>query len=167
MGALKLYELPGKFRLIEAEIDATDGELSPDLEKDLEAIQATLEEKAEAICAKRAEILGEVETLRKEVQRIENLARSRKKKAEWLTSYLKNTLEAMKIKNLKTPRFSVTVCGNAKPSVDFSGDIESLPSEWIVTTKHPDTQKAFEQWDAGEPVPEGFVIKLGTHLLIK
>lgn len=163
---LKLYELPAIWKHIQLAIDDAEGEMSSEVEADLDCLQADLEGKTRGICSLMRQMDAEADACLKEAVRLQAMASARQNNARRLRDYLLNILTAMDTQRVDAGTFKVSVCKNSRPSISWGRDFLELPAEFIRFTPSVDTQKAYEQWKAGEKLPDGFAVKQGHHLRI-
>lgn len=163
----KLYELPAIWSHIQLAINDADGEMSPKFETDLDQLQTDLEGKTRGICSLAVQMDAEADACLTEAVRLQAMARARQNTARRLRDYLLNVLQAMDVQRLDAGTFKVSVCNNSRPSISFDRDLLELPAEYIRFTPSLDTQKAYEDWKAGNQLPEGFSVRQGQHLRIR
>lgn len=104
---MKLYELTGEYRALEAAIDA--GEIPEDAIADtLEGLTGEVDEKIDSIISLIKEKRSFTEAIAKEVAELQKRQKSAEKKAEWLEGYISRALEAMGRDKFESPRHKVT-----------------------------------------------------------
>lgn len=132
----KLYELTGEMLEIQSMLDA--GEMAyDDLKDQIEATNAQYEDKCRAVLMMRQNALGAVSAIQSEIDRLTALKESPKRDAEWLESYLKESMIALEKDKLDLGIFKVTL---RKASVQLGEVDESkIPQEFFefipATTK--------------------------------
>lgn len=163
--SLKLYELPPAFAVLDSEIEAADGELSEALEGRLEALEATLEDRVDAVAVLVRQADLEASGYQAEIERLTARRRVAENRRDRLKAYLKRTLETLGRDRVNTARFSVRIQRNSAPSIRWGGSPNTIPEEFARVTVDLDGVKARRAWEAGE-LPDGFDVVLGTHLRI-
>ena len=126
---MKLYELTEAYRNI---YELEDEEL----QETLDVIQDAIEDKAVSIAKVIKNIDSDIDTLDKEIERLQARKTSMKKKRTNLKAFLKNAMECIGKKKLSTPIFSFNIQKNA-PSLIIN-DESKIPSEYFVISKDVD-----------------------------
>lgn len=165
-------ELLGVLNLIdaEAEADGNNGEISPRLEKMLQAIEAQLPTEIDGYVCVIRELLGYAEECREESNRLAVRAQAWENKATWLKSRILATMLAIGEKKIKTARNTVTVCNNGgKLPLHLPERIESVPEEYLTsrTIIEPDSEKIRRELEAGKDLEFARLGERGVHLRIK
>lgn len=164
---MKLYELANDYQAVMDELTETDGELTPDLEQRLAAIDAEIGPKVNGVCAMYETLLRQSEAAKASAERLTSLARSRSNAADNLKHYLKIQMERMGMAKHETDLFKVRVQASP-PSCNYFGKPEDLPAELRVVKVEPNKKAALAIWrEAPEKLPEGFQVTQGTHLRIQ
>lgn len=164
---MKLYEISTAIRQL-TDVDASDtGELAPDAEKQLDALGLLLEQKIDLVCRVIREQQAQAEVFRAEAQRLQARAAVHANAAERLKAYVKQALESLDMKSIKTELFAVRIQRNGQPSIKLECDPEKLPVEFQQFTCEPNRKAILEAWKA-DPVslPVGVTCEVGTHLRI-
>src|SRR5262245_37204780 len=141
---MKLYELPAAYESLMSRL--TDGEITPDLEAEIGALDQTLQDKTINICKIMQELGRQAESAKKEAERLEALSEVRIHATERLKEYLKTTLEALGMTKLETDLFKIRVCKNSRPSI--MADAYSLPKEYQRVRIEVDGVALYEAWKA-------------------
>lgn len=164
---MKLYELAPELRAV-AESTDENGELPPDLEAKLDALNLALEAKAGGLVALWRELLVEAEGLEAEKNRLAKMAQVRKNKAERMKAYLLHHLVAAGIDKVKTPLGTVGVRFASTPKVTCEQP-EDLPLPFLkVKTEYGvDRDAVLAAWQAGNPLPPGVTVERTRHLEVR
>ncbi len=162
---LRLYELPAAFRELDGLIDAMDGELPDDVGERLDALEATLEERTDAVCGLVREATVEADGYGAEIARLQALRIVAGNRAARLKTYLHGTLEALGRDRVDTGRFKVRVQRNSAASIRWTGDPDDLPDNLKRVTVELDGRAAQLALKSGT-LPDGFEVSIGTHLRI-
>lgn len=161
----RLYELPGLYYEVGRAIDEADGEVTPEIEGVLAALDATLEDKADGIASLAAEADAEAAYFDAELDRLRKRRDVATRRKESLKSYLHRTLMALGRDKVKGLRFTVRVQRNSAPSIRWTRDIDTLPEAFRRISVDVDGTAAREAWKEGA-LPDGFEAVVGTHLRI-
>lgn len=164
--ALRLYELPAAFAAWEAAVDERDGELHADAEAELDALELTLETKADAIAGLIREAELEAVYYGSEADRLTKRKRVATAKADRLKTYLKTTLKALDRPSIQTARFKIRVQSNSMPTIRWHGVYQDLPERFLRVEPSLDSAAALAELKAKGELPEGFEITKGDHLRI-
>jgi Siphovirus Gp157 len=167
MSEPKLYEIAGELVAINELLDETGGELTPEVEARLDLLTGDFDFKAERICqlidvtAGLATSAGEVE------KRARALRQARENKVAGLKRYLQQQMERAGRPKIHLPSFLVWTQWNGRPTIRWTQGTATLPPEYRRVTIEPDYDRAYNEWRAKVPLPEGFEVELGLHLRIR
>ena len=164
---MKLYELPPIWAEITRQIDEAEGEMSPEVEAQLDALELELEAKVRGICGLIRESLGEAEAIQEEIDRLGGLEHAATNNAARLKKYLLENFTRMGIDRVDAGIFKVSVCANGRPSIEWEGDMEPLPDCYRVVKESVNYQLAYEHLRASGVLPPGFTVTRGRHLRIR
>ncbi len=133
MRDLTLYERTAKLMELDRVIGDADGEITPEQEAEMEALAGSVNEKAEAVAAKRAELLATASVCEEEADRLTRRAKTLTARAKWLDGYLLAQLTLAGITKVQGERFTISRVLNppraivvADPPV-MRSDVEALP----------------------------------------
>lgn len=163
---MKLYELGDEMRAVHQLIADADGEMPPEVELQLDALQGQVEAKVNGLLALYKDEMSDGDALMKEAQALQERARVKINNANRLKAWLLNQLTAMGLKKVETLSGRVIVCKNSRPSIHFLGDVRFLPPQWTRTTVVLDTQAVYEHWKEFGQLPSDFAVEEGVHLRI-
>lgn len=161
---MNLYEID--YAIMQAYDDAVDpetGEIINDAALEaLDGLQMEFDRKAEGILLWIKNLTAEAEALKKEKQAFEERQRRAERKAESLKQYIANALHGEKF---ATDR--VAVWWRRSESVEFSGDVFSLPED-CLRFKDPEVNKAElkKRLKAGESY-DGAKLVQNQNMIIK
>jgi hypothetical protein len=122
-----LYEISDRFRSIFQQLEETEGEITPEIDAQLEAAEASLEEKAEAYCAFIRELEAEAEKFRNEEVRLATTRKSLANKAQGLKDRLLSAMKFVRVKKVKAGPFSPTIQKSSSKVV--VEDLDLIPEE--------------------------------------
>lgn len=152
----KLYELTEMYRNIQDLIN--DDEVGAEaLVEALNKIEGDINSKAENIAKILRAMDGDIETLKTEEKRLANRRRTLENKHKNLKNYLETQFKAMKIDEVKTPLFTISLQKNP-PSVNII-DENLIPEDFIKT----ETITSISRRDILEALKEGEEVP-GTEL---
>lgn len=163
--SMTLYHLPDAFKQLEHLIEQADGELTPELESTLDALQCTLQQKHDGICGLVRQFTADADAAKAESDRLAQLAQVRRNRADRLKRYLMETLQRLDMPGLETAHWKTQVA-KSPLAVSFHGDPGELPERLARVTIAPDCKAALEMHKSGELLPEGFSVKQSYHLRI-
>ena len=174
MAGLTLYELTDEWIAISEALEESGGELTPEIEAALEAIQGEFAAKAEGIVRliqaetnQAKQRAGLAAPFREEADRLQALATVNENKARSLKRYLQEQMQRLKMQRIETAWFKAWIQKNGRPSIEWTRDVRELPDIYRRETIEPDGTRIYEAWKAGTELPEGFRIDHGTHVRIK
>lgn len=163
---LRLWELADAVVEIGAELMDAGGELSPELEARLDAIDASFEGKVERVALYIRELEVTADAAAAEAKRLAAMAAARGGAAKRLKEYLKQNLERTGKQRVETDRVRLRLQKNSRPSITWARSIDDLPERYARITVALDGQRAYDDWKAGE-LPSSFTVETGTHLRIE
>lgn len=164
---MKLYEYPTWWKQLEHQADMAGEELPPELEAQIDALQADLADKVQALCCVIRTLQAEAAQAKVEAERLLSLAAVRERAVDRLKAYLLRTMQAMDCRQVKTPLFTVSVCQNSQFALTWTRPDELPPPEWCRTTVLPDFSLVRKSIELGGHCPDGFAVQRGHHLRIK
>lgn len=159
-----LYELTSDLRELQ-DIDFADAEES-DIEVIKDIIKSQIENKGTGIIAIIRNEESDIEGIKAEIKRLQDLKKSKENKIENLKKYTKECLEDADIKKVSTSLGNMTVRKNPA-SVDVL-DESLIPSEYKREVVEVKVDKKAILADLKEGVVvEGATLKISTSLMIK
>lgn len=164
---MKLYELPEAMEELADRIADNEGELTPEMEAQLDALAAQWSSKMDGVCTLIRRWLTQSEALSLEIARLQKLVSVREHAAQRLKDYLKSQMERAGMAKSETDLFRVRVQANSAPSIRWNGLSADIPEQFRRTTIELDSRAALEFWKSnGKILPPGFTVNQGTHLRI-
>ena len=161
----KLYELTDLLIRIDEHLEASEGELTPEIEELLDSTEGKLLDKVESICRYRQELRMQADGAKAEKARLTQLSKVRRAKADSLDRYLKMMLERMGRDRIETVHFKVRI-QQSPQSISWDGEPEEIPEAFRRTTHDVDGPAAKAYFKEHGKLPEGFVVSRGTHLRV-
>ena len=162
-----LYELAQELAVIHEELEASGGELTPYLEENLSRVEMGLEQKSEAIAKWIKNLNSDMDSLDKEIERLQLRKRSRDNVVARLKTYVKVCMEQAGIRKIDHPIFPIRIQNNSQPSVQIL-DPNAVPARFQIIPVEPeiDKKKIAEAHKNGEDVSAFAKVERGTHLRI-
>lgn len=159
-----LYELTSDLRELQ-DIDFTEAE-ETQIEQIKDIIKAQIDTKGTGIIAVIRNEESDIEALKAEIKRLQDLKKAKENKIENLKKYTKECLEDANIKKVSTSLGNMTVRKNP-PAVDVL-DENLIPSEYKREVVEVKVDKKAILADLKEGVVvEGAALKTSTSLMIK
>lgn len=164
---MKLYELTQDLAALEAKIEAGGGELTPELEKALDTIQGSIQEKVEHIVKWIQNLEAERSGLAEERDRLAKKAIRMADRIQWLRGYLHNCLKANHLMTIRTVIRTVSVVSS--PDAVVIENEAAVPVGYWGERKTPfiDLDRIRAEWLENRPVPGTRLEKDRTHLTIR
>lgn len=158
-----LFELSTKFAELLNMVD--EGYSIEELQDTLDSIQADMDTKVDNTVGLIRSVEADVETIDKEVKRLQELKRSKVNFVDRLKGYLQDALEVQDIKNYRTSKNYIYKRKNA-PSKDIV-DETKIPSEyWVSQAPKLNSKMLVDDLKAGKDIP-GTQLKQTVSLVVK
>lgn len=164
----KMYELSTELATINDEIITADGEITPDLERRLDAVNLDLTKKATGLRKWLAIIEGDEGALDEEIKRLQRIKKQNDNLHTRLKEYVKACMEIGDVKKLETPIGTFFIAKNP-PSVEIVVE-EMIPDEYkdeIPAQKVVNKKRVKEAWENGYEVTGTKYTTDKTNLRIK
>lgn len=156
---MKLYELSEIYNNI-IDLDLPEEELTTALQN----IDEQIEAKADNIAKVLRELEGQIETIKAEETRLKEKRKAIENKRESLKNYLKNQMEILDKKKIKTDLFSFNISRN-KASLKIL-DETKIPETYFTITRTPKKQDILEAYQEGK-LTEGIELEQTESLRIR
>lgn len=158
-----LYTISAEIEsVIENAVDAETGEiLDEELFESLDALEMEKEQLIEEVCLEIKNTESYAEALKKEKKAIADKQSAAERHVESLRKYVKFALNNEKLKTSK-----VSVSYRKSKSVEFSGDIASLPEDCVKVEKSVRKTELKKHLDEGEQF-DGATIVEKVNMIIK
>ncbi len=163
---MTLYAIPGYYAVWALEVEDNDGELTPELEAQLDEIQDSLANKGEAVCYLVRNATMEAEACREEAARWAARARVAENRAGRLKSFLATAMKAMGVDKLAAGNFKVGRRVNTVPSIRWLGAPEEIPAGYQRVKIELDGTVAQRAYKAGADMT-GFSVEHADVLTIR
>lgn len=156
---MNLYDLAVAYRRL-ADLDDEGFETA------LSQLEDRLEDRAESIVKLLRELHAAAAVYDVEEKLFAQKKQAAKARAERLMAYLSGALDTAGRSELRAGPFSLKFQDNP-PAVEIL-DTSTLPAEfWRHKEPEPDKAKLLLAWRAGDPLPEGVMIRQGRSLRIR
>lgn len=164
---MQLYKLTDEIALITDTIIDAEGEISPELERRLDATKIEFKEKSTAIAKWTFDIAGTEAALDEEIKRLQHKKKVAANLQERLKAYVKSCMERSGIFKIESPTVTLAIQRNP-PSIEIV-DEEMIPVSFknekiIISIDKAGIKSAIEK---GETVPGAKMITDKTHLRIR
>lgn len=163
---LSLYDITDALLAIEDELYENGGELTEELEARMDALEGSLDSKVDRICCMIQNNQRAAEAAKAEVDRMAALAKSRTRIADGLKAYVLAMLTRLERSKVDTDRFKVRVQNNSRPAIQWTRESNDIPEPYRRVVVQLDGDKAYQEYKTSKTLPEGFEVKLGSHLRI-
>lgn len=163
---MNLYTVPAEYQAWLLAVEDSDGEVTPALAARLDAIEGTLAEKADAVCALIRGARAEAATCRTEAAWWARKARVAEGRADRLRDLLLRAMAALSVPEVRGRRFTVVVRPAAVPRIRWAGEGE-IPEWCRKVTVELDARKAREGYLRGGAPMEGFAVDYPEYLTIR
>lgn len=166
MSTLTLYEIPDRLRVLEAQIIEAAGEITPEIEAELDALEEAFERKVEYIALLSREAKAEAAAVRQEEDRLAARRKAAENRERRLKDYLHACMTLAEVERVEGDRAKVRIQANSQPSIAWLGDDDAIPEAYRVVSVRPDLSRARDEHKAGAELPEGFQVTQGSHVRI-
>lgn len=163
-----LYTLTKELAEINDQLINAEGEISPELETRLDAVNLAVEQKSQGIRKWIAVIEGDTTVIDFEMKRLEKMKKIQDNLYERLKAYVKKNMEIANLNTIKTPIGTFTIAKNPD-SIEIVVP-ELIPDKFkkvIPEQKIPDKAAIKEAMQEGYDVPGAKLITDKTNLRIK
>ena len=134
--------------------DEETGEFDTALLERLNSIQESFEEKAQNVALVCLELRDRKETIKREIERLQNLLKRAEKGEEWLRGYLSDTMQQTGYERITGDKTDISFRSSEQCVVD---DINSLPNKYLKIEYKPDIMAIKADIKSGQTV-------LGAHI---
>ncbi len=174
-----LYEIVDGLLDVQTALIENYGELTPEIEAQLEHLEMVLPEKVEQTCHVVRRMEQMVDLAKKEIARIQDeIVKPREKGVANLKLYLLDQFRRLKEKKVQTNLYTVSRVKNSRASVrSLTTDPPEAFRRLVPATVEFDADKALEHLKATDRLPAepgeyeffdlGIVVNVGEHLRIK
>jgi hypothetical protein len=162
---LRLYDLPDAIRDVELQIIEDGGELTPEVEARLEALEEAFDRKAEYIALLAREARAESVAVKEEEDRLSSRRKAAQNRERRLKDYLLASMTRLGVEKIEGQRAKVRVQASP-PSFKWMGEDDAIPEAYRVVTVRPNVALVKEEYREGGTVPDGFTVEIGHHVRV-
>ena len=171
-----LIELTSDLQDLDNLLDTIEGDITPDIQTAVDELLQERDDTNEALLEKLDNYCGLIQsrliwaTSRKaEADRMAKLAESDMKTVDFLKARLKQHLQTIEQKKIRTKRFNISVCQNGgKAPLRFDDTLpEQMPERFQRTLIDADKEKIRAALEQGESLTFAFLSERESHLRIK
>lgn len=160
---MTLYDITGEYlQLLEYADSSEDEQLFLDT---LESITGELEVKADSYGIVIDEINTRVEQFKKEIQRLTDRKTAMEKAVKNMKERLKNAMELMDVKEVKTEHYTFKIQNNGgKSPINYTKEV---PMSYKRVVYENDTDRIRLDLESGKMLDFAELLERGTHLRIR
>lgn len=163
---LRLYDLPDAIRAVEERIIEAEGEITPEIEQELDHLEGEFERKAEHLALLSREARAEAKAVKEEEDRLKARRTAAENRERRLKDYLHSSMRRLGVDRIEGDRAKVRVQDNTRPSITWTGEDDAIPEGFKRVSVSVDGTATYDQWKAGSDLPEGFRVEVGSHVRV-
>jgi hypothetical protein len=163
---LTLYDLPDAIRAVEERIIEAEGEITPEIEEQLDHLEGAFERKVEYLALLSREAKAEAAAVKQEEDRLKARRTAAENRERRLKDYLHASMRRLGVDRIEGDRAKVRVQDNTRPSITWVGEDDAIPEGFKRVTVSVDSTAAYDQWKAESELPEGFRVEVGSHVRV-
>ena len=169
---LRLYDLPDAIRALEERIIEAEGEITPEIEQELDHYGEEFERKAEYLALLSREAKAEAAAVKQEEARLKARRTAAENREKRIKNYLHVCMTRMGVPKIEGDRVKLRIQANTRPSIEWVGDEKAIPDAYKRVTVTVDSAAAYDTWKATpenerhRALPEGFRVEFGDHVRI-
>lgn len=163
---MRLHELPAAQRHIDAMLEESGGEITPEIEHALALLDEEIGHKVDWVDAVVRERTIEAAGFKAEADRLLAHKKAEERACASLEGYLKAAMEAMGITEAKGRLSKATIHKAGKPRIAWTKDADQLPEGYRRVKVEPDLEAAHEAYE-NDMLPDGFSVSYTTSLRIR
>jgi hypothetical protein len=176
VASTRLYELANMREVLDRLLEETEGELTPELEAQLDAVDGAANDKIERVGLFIREQLAHAEGIRIEETRLVARRKAHERVAEQLKHYLQQQMERLGKTKVDGLLCTVALQRNSAPTIEcvvdakavLAGPQGDLFAERVETVEYRLRRPALiDAWKANQPLPTGVTVTLGHHVRIR
>ncbi len=164
---MNLYDLCPELDAIDAMFEQSEGELTPQIENALAAYSENRNKSIDGLCYVIRNREARAKARKDEADRFAKLAKADANTADRLKRYLLGWLQNSGLEKVETEKFAVRVQQNGRPAFVVEIPYEDLPERFTREKLEVDGNALYDAWKAGENLPIGVQVEVGSHLRIR
>jgi hypothetical protein len=163
----RLYELSTELATINDKIISADGEITPDLEAQLDSVALDFRVKSQNIAKWTLDIAGTEAMIQAEIERLQRKKKVAENLRTRLATYVKACMEQADVPKIESPTITLRLQKNP-PSVEIVAE-DKIPAKFVRIKQVTEINKTeiLTALKSGEDVPGTRLITEKTHLRIK
>ena len=162
-----LIELTDDILDLETKLEASDGEITPDIEAVMESLARNLNDKVDACAGYIRYLEAKVEISRTEAKRYTDRARSADQRLKWLKERLLHFMEFHQVTRLEATRNTLLIAAKGGKRPVQILDEDQVPADFRVYTWSLDKEAIRTQLEDGQAVPGVQLGERGKSLRIR
>lgn len=161
-----LYDLTQELAVIHERLEESGGELDPFIEEWLSQVEMSLQEKSVSIGKWVKNLNSDVESLDKEIERLQLKKRRRKNVIDRVKNYVEVCMRDAGLTKIDNPVIPIRIQNNSQPSVEIINK-DAVPARFLILVEPQIDKKAIAEAHKGGEDVSGFAkVERGTHLRI-
>lgn len=151
------------------EIFEAGGVLTPELEERLQAQTDDMEDKVERVALYMREMETRGQAAKAEKDRLAQIQKAYESRVEGLKVYMLRCMTIADLVKVETPKVRVNRQRSGTPSVDYTGDLDLLPADFIRVRPEErdlDKQAVIQAIRDGEDLPDGFHVTYSEYVRV-
>ena len=153
---MELYNIHQAHRSLIAEIEANEGELTPELESTLNGLEIDLNEKLASMAYVVKEYSDKALLVANEIKRLQGLEKSHKNNAEYFKQYIDTVMRETGISEVK--QNNIRLSYHKSTAVEIF-DLERIEERYMVVNWSPNKTLIKAAIEAGELVPGAEIVE--------
>ena len=162
-----VFTIAEELERVDALLTESMGELTPEIEELLEAIEGKTYDKARKIGNYILELNAMELVAKAEKKRVSDILSVRANKVKRMKNWLLFLLDRAGLDKVEHATVTCTVRDNSSPSISWTEDMEEIPEAFRVITYSYDSAKVKAYLKQHGKLPEGFKVERGQHVQVK
>ena len=161
-----LWAITDELEEVTAEIMESGGEITPEIEQKLDALEGSFLQKVENIALRVRELVVMADAAKAEKARLTAIEKAYRGAATGLKTYLLANLERKGQDYVQTPKARVRRTRNSQPTIRWTGPQFMIPEGYRRMKIELDNATVREDLEVGRTPPEGVEVEYGHHVRI-
>lgn len=155
------------FAEIQAELEASGGEYTPEMEARLAAVEIPWKVKVERVGLRYREQMAKAGAAGLEESRLKKRRLSLERDCDWLAAYLRGEMQRQGAERVEGALVTVRLQKN-NPAASATTDLELLDPRWVrsKTELSLDREAVLVAHRAGEELPDGIIVTRSTSVRV-
>jgi hypothetical protein len=147
---IQLYTVTDEYIAILAELEESEGELSPEVEDRLDALDAEFTDRVENVCALVKSLDAEAKAIKDEEARLAARRKARENGARRLKEYLYRAMMDFGRRKVAGIRFTASIQAHP-PKTVLDVPEDDVPAQWVKVVRKPCISDLAAALKAGDP----------------